>query len=872
MAKPAYNTNKISISLLIIFCLALLSCGDDAGQRKAADHISRSEAYMKQGQFRAAMIEARNAIKVDPDNVANTLALSKVYSSIGANRQIETLLLPKLETDRQAVGLKLAEAYVKLGKFVSARELLETLEPSTHEDSQSAKRLMADVLMLEKNYDAALALYAELLAENPDAYRASEGRINVLIQSKKLKTAHESAQQLVDKYQENSSALYLAGYVSYLLNKLEESESHLTNALIYLPETDVLLPIKSRVLRLLSRALTEQGRADEALVYSRLLAEANPEAHSAEQQFNSVMSLIQEGKIDEAQVALEELLEENPNSQSAALVLGLVKFEQGELDSAAELLGSSVDVETARADLISTTVSAQVRSGQAAQALETLDRALQARPNDAKLLAMQGLLALNVKERAKEGARNLQKALSLDPWRVRLRMALAKYYFSNEDSAQGLAQLRQAFKTKPDEWNVTEAYLNYLLRSGNTREAKDVIEQLSKSYPKATKTHFLTAVVDTRTGQKPKAIKGLEALIKDDSYAPARLLLAGLLAESGKLIAGQAQIEILLEEAPSNMMALRFGVDMTVKAEGLEGASSWLEDLKADSENLNAAKTLLLIRQSKFDEALKLAEVVTINNSEIAKGVAVFARVKYADKLVGEEKFAPAREQLKQALSLSVKSKNVRLSMLQLELKAKAYDHAVNLVANLRRDYPGDPGILMAEVDVLRFSQGVEQAYAFLDKNWSDSLPPRAGLELFRLARANGGRGIEAVFQRWKSVASLKDTLPYISMGQYYQGVGNAPDKAVAFYEKALQLNDKQPVVLNNLAWLVREQDIAKAVGYAEQAASMAPKSAAILDTLGWLLHLKGDKALAISKLEEALELSPDNKEITEHLAAARAG
>ncbi|MFL0796116.1 MAG: tetratricopeptide repeat protein [Cellvibrionaceae bacterium] len=870
MAKSAYKTNKISTTLLIVFCLALFSCGDDAGQRKAADHVSRSEAYMKQGQFRAAMIEARNAIKVDSGNPANTLALAKVYSSIGANRQIETLLLPMLKNSRDHVGLALAEAYVKLGKFVSARELLETLKVSTPEQGQRVKRLTADVLMLEKNYEAALAVYADLLSEDPNSYHALEGRINVLIQSKQLKAAQQSVEELVTKHKENPSALYLAGYVAYLVNSLELSESHLTNALIYLSETDILLPVKSRVLRLLSRTLTEQGRADEALVYSRLLAEANPDAYSAEQQFSSVMALIQEGKFDEAQAALEELLEENPNSQSAALVLGLVRLEQGELDSAAELLGASIDVETAKSDIISTTVTAQVRAGQAKQALEMLDRALLAKPNDAKLLAMQGLLALNIKDRAKGGARNLQKALSMDPWRVRLRMALAKYYFSVQDSAQGLAQLRQAFKTKPDEWSVTESYLNYLLKTGNTQEAETVITQLAESYPKATKTRFLAAVVDTRTGKKAKAIKGLEALLGDDAYAPARLLLAGLLSESGKLAAGQGQVEQLLEGAPDNMMALRFGTEMTVKAQGVDAGLEWLDGLGADESNILTVKALLLSRQEKFGDALKLVEGVQESASEILKRVAVLVRVQYASQLASEEQFESARQLLNEALSLSVKAKSVRLAMLQLELKAKDYDRADVLVAGLRGDYPNDPGVLMAKVDVLRLSQGVSEAYAYLDKHWSDKLPPRAGLELFRLARANNGRDLDSVFQRWKAIASPKDTLPYITMGQYYQSSGNTPERAIEFYQQALSINGKQPVVLNNLAWLVKEKNIDQAVGYAEKAVSLAPKSAAILDTLGWLLHLKGEKSSAIAKLEKALELAPENKEIAEHLKAVK--
>jgi len=84
-------------------------------------------------------------------------------------------------------------------------------------------------------------------------------------------------------------------------------------------------------------------------------------------------------------------------------------------------------------------------------------------------------------------------------------------------------------------------------------------------------------------------------------------------------------------------------------------------------------------------------------------------------------------------------------------------------------------------------------------------------------------------------------------------------------------MNPDDALALNNLAWLLKEQNLPRATALAERASQLQPESAAVLDTYGWLLHLQGDKARAIDYLEQALALAPDQEDIQQNLEAARA-
>ena len=73
-------------------------------------------------------------------------------------------------------------------------------------------------------------------------------------------------------------------------------------------------------------------------------------------------------------------------------------------------------------------------------------------------------------------------------------------------------------------------------------------------------------------------------------------------------------------------------------------------------------------------------------------------------------------------------------------------------------------------------------------------------------------------------------------------------------------------IALNNLTWLTLKKDRQSALTYANRAQRLAPNNGAILDTYGWALYKNGRAEDALSPLEKALALKPQDGDIRSHL------
>mgnify|MGYP001544567923 FL=1 len=87
----------------------------------------------------------------------------------------------------------------------------------------------------------------------------------------------------------------------------------------------------------------------------------------------------------------------------------------------------------------------------------------------------------------------------------------------------------------------------------------------------------------------------------------------------------------------------------------------------------------------------------------------------------------------------------------------------------------------------------------------------------------------------------------------------NRPRDAIAQHEQSLKVSENNPIVLNDLAWLLRETDPERALQLAKKASSIAPNSVSIMDTVAAILLIQGDTEAAQTIIGKALEISPDS-------------
>ncbi len=142
---------------------------------------------------------------------------------------------------------------------------------------------------------------------------------------------------------------------------------------------------------------------------------------------------------------------------------------------------------------------------------------------------------------------------------------------------------------------------------------------------------------------------------------------------------------------------------------------------------------------------------------------------------------------------------------------------------------------------------------------------------IFLLAQltAQSGQTDQAValYKRGINVAP-RDMRLLISLGELYEQTGNWK-QAQATYENVLVIAPENPVVSNNLAYLLLEHGGSPTVALtlAQTARKGLPNIPNTADTLGWAYYNNGGYSVAESLFEGAVKAFPNNQSYRYHLA-----
>lgn len=856
---------------LLLTTPMLTGCNGGPESSEALSHISRAETYSEQGQFRSALLEVKNAIQKDPNNVEHIVQLAELYLQIGVAQEAADLLKPWLQEHPDTVALLLARAYVEQGKHLSATETLALQTPSSPEEELEAALIRAESVRRSGDAAEALSLYNKLASNNPANTEVITGTLQTQIALGQNTQAVKTASNWLDKNEQAPDVLYWQGLAQYRLNRLEESSATLTDAVGALPTSDMLLPIRRRVLTILSQVLTEQGKMSEAQIYNRVLSEnTNTDARD---QAAAAVTALKDSNFEEAKTILRDTLKLDPGNERVALMLGAITAGTGELEEGAQLLTENLDPETTPTQFIRAATMAQIDTGEREAALKTLTRAIEARPNDDELLAMHGVLALSLPGHEDSGIASLSKAISQAPERVRFRLALAKYYLQDNKPEQALGQLRMAFTANPADWSTTSTYLNVLLQQGEKQEAAEIRDSLINGYGEYPRAIMLASLTDSRLGNLDNATTRLEKLVskKPEQQAP-KVALASLYAQSDK---SEKAIELLIEAAtitPDSIRPLQQAGRIYMQNHTPAEARTWLAEVaEANPElerNTDTLTALIDISEGNLEQAR-----TTLAKWEDAESAIVMRA--YGQLLLAEAQLAVDNKQwgqarTKAAEAIALEPDNLKLSLLtvriaQMEGKLDDAFAALDAVEDTHGEVSAT---ILARARLLGQQKGPEAAYEYLLEKWQETENTQLMPTLMGLAKTQNPSSLDTLTEDWLNQAP-QNLAAHLARADWLM-TNNHETEAANHYEQVLAKQPNNVAALNNLAWILRKENSERATQLASQASELAPNNAATLDTHGWILHLAGKHAEAKTIIEKALTLAPENEEIGAHLETVK--
>lgn len=863
--------NRLFITAVASTALVLAGCNSDNPESQAAEHIERSQVYADQGQYRSAMIELRNAMQKDPANVEPAIRLAEILIVVGGAREASNGLEGWASTEPNAVAIPLATAYMQQGKHISAREALEGFTPGTDLERAQQATLLADSERMLGNHDQAIQGYQQALGHSPEHARAVSGLARSYMDQGRYNDALSLIDNWTREFGDDPNVLYLKGLVHYQINELESAVAALTDANTSVRQSDMFLPERRQILGLLSRTLTEQGDLTQAMVYNNILSE-NTDTELT-QSAEAAMDALRAGDLNTARATLEDLIQRNPDSQLAALLLGAVSLQQGDTTEGASLLADNIDAEVTPVPFIRMSAMAQIDQGKRTEALATLERALLARPTDADLLAMHGVLALSDPQKANEGVVSLTKALQIDESRSRLRLALAQYHLERGQPEQALGQLRSAFEKNPGDWPVTDFYLSTLLQQEQTGEARELRDTLAQNFAEDPYANILVAMTDFRAGSRTQAIERLERIDQEaPNYGMSQMALGRMQASEGRTDQAITAYMNAAVDNPDSINALQEAARLYASQHSVEEVASWLRTITDErpliADNAGALIAQIALQQGRLDEAESELSRLNATNPFVTR-VKADLLANRARNSAQQQNWSQARVQVAEAISLRPNNLDLQLLLVRIVAAEGQTSEARALLNEMESEFGQEASITVAHAFVIRIEQDTEAAYQYLKDAWEQTNNVDLLPDTIALARQVAPMEVGALGTAWTRLQP-ENPQGWLVRGDWELNRGN-DTAAVSHYREVLQRQPNNIVAMNNLAWLLRDTDTTEALELSRRAAEQAPDSAAILDTYGWVLHGAGQHQQALEVLSRALELDPGNADIEAHLAQVRA-
>jgi putative PEP-CTERM system TPR-repeat lipoprotein len=858
---------------------------------QAADSLAEARSYLASGDKKAAVIELKNALQQDPGNATARLLLGETYLRLGegASAEKELRRAGDLGAAPKTWQLNLAEALLLQGKFSDALNALDAAKAPADKGDQAralALRGRAELGLrhlpeAEKAFDAAL----KLDANNREAGR---GKIQLAFAKGDFDAAAGAADSFLARFPKDEAALLLRA-------ELYRRKGDMKQAAGRFEQVTKLDP--NNIQALLGHAVTMIGL--------RNLKAATADLDRADAiRKDTPMSHYLRGVIDfeqkdwqKAAEQLQRVLAVSPNHLQSQLLMGIISFAQGNLQLAEEYLSRAVAAMPDNAQAAKVLAATRIKLHEPQQAIDVL-QPLAAKTKDAQLMALLGS-AYMLKGDQTEGQEWLSRAVDAAPDVAALRTQLALTMLAGGETNKAISELQSAVDLGQGVLQADVLLVLAHLKNKQFDEAIKTSEALEKRMPDKAIPYNLTGLALLAKGETDKAAERFEkALAVDPKFITADLNLARIAVAKNDLEGAQKRYQEVLKQQPGQLVAMLGLAALAERRGDSAGMLSWLEKAR-DANPQDAQPGLRLARYYlSHNEPLKALDTANALSSRFQNNPLVLDALGRAQALAGEPANAVSTfEQLAQlrpndpevfylmggakwkagdlsgaraAFSKAVELKqdfvNARVALASLALKDGRAKEALDLAKQLQRDFPKSPlGYQLEGAVRLAQKEPGDAVTAFAAAYERDKSSPAALRLAQAYARDDRRKDAIEVLKGWLS-GHPKDMAAWGLIALYYQLNGSNPD-AIKAYEKVVQADPKNVVMLNNLAWLYQEQGDPRALETARKAYDLDPNKPEVADTYGWILLKRGKGQQGLPILQQAYVSYPTQPEIGYHVA-----
>lgn len=843
-------------------------------------YVEDAVERLEQHDPKAAIIQLKNALQADPDNLRARQLLGEIYLDQGRFVEAEKEL-KRVHKGTPGISNTAALAEALLGQS-KAEDVLELIDGVLSDDKDLQQRLVLmrteALLGLDRSEEAKDALSAELDTNPLDA--------DVNLMDARISMAEgdiDGAQVKIGRALEVDQSS-IRGWL--LDAQVKSGRGLYQEALSSLDRANGLSPGNSNISIMRAEILIRRAKFEDAERIVTNVLQQSPKHVAANFLLATVLS--NKGKLEEADATLRKIADIARDSEEFMLLSGVVKLgidQQAQAETHLAKYVARIPDNLAVRRLLA---GLQLRRGSPRAAVETLLPVAGVNSTDAISLQLMS-------------SAQLRKG-DLDAARSTLRRIIE---LGQAPSAQQAVTLLSILDTSDEKIPSEQARLDMahildLVRNGEGEDARVASQKLADAHPDnpiALNLYGMTQLLGK--GNEQTARKLFEdAIAKDPAYLDAYKNLDRLDIQAAAFERLEQRLQRRIKDGldieGAAIQLARLHVGQKRPDQGFKVLSDQAV-AQPHSILLRRALLALAIQQGRKDETVKIAEELLslgdagdplaysavadhfFNTGDYEAAVFAYTKLNQAKPdqprlliALAQSQYRAgdiegARASLLHIRSLEPAHMIANNSLVDLDLEAKKPEAALAFTDELEEIAPGQAARLKSKI--LMQNGEPDQALAILERALAATPSSILSRELFKLRR---GLALEdeaiAGLRSW--IATNPDDIAALDMMGDAHVERRELEAALPYFERAHQLTLNNPVLLNDLSWVRHELGRPGAEELARRAYQMQP-TPAIGDTLGWILVQKGDTEQGLRFLREAHQGLQDNPDIRYHLAYA---
>jgi putative PEP-CTERM system TPR-repeat lipoprotein len=853
--------------------LMLFGCSSSDKVLSEQEYLEQAKDSLDQGKYNDAIIQLKNAVKINPNSAEGRYLLGELYVNVGLGSAAEKELqrAGELGVAGDAIVLLMGDALLQQGKADDVIKNYQVKETDPVQIKLNNSIVLAEAHFQKNDFAAAKEWFTKAQVLSAESERAALGLARIAIvdrdygraqslidsatggtgkQSQRawitladLKRAQNSPEEIIAAYKQSAELskskqdyFYLVAMRGLITEYLQqnnpgkaETELNTLKKSFYKEQ----FPDNAELNHIRATLAYEQKKYDVAADLAGKVLKVDENNPGATLLMGAIRTI--QGQSEQAEVHLTKFLSQVPNNIMARKLLAHVQMSRGHSDAAVDTLTPIVKGTTPDSEILALIAGASLRAGEPRKSAEYYQQAIDKNAGNSDLraglaqsyvgmgefekaiaelnklkgeegkffAAELGIAETRIKEKnypaALESLKSLEKSDAANPLPVSLQGTV---YSLMGNDAKAKAEFQRALKVKPGYGPAARSLALFELRAGNNAAAKQLYESVIKESPKEFAIFYDYAQMEMGAGQYKHAEELLKkAQEQDKDKTKSAVLLARLNLKQNNPSGALSELRAVSDTKNAAVLAEMGNAQMMLK-EYVNAKNSY-KKLTEIERNSALAYYLLYTAQLASGE-LKEANS-SLNTSLQKDGKYIPSLIASVSMALNDNALPTAREKLKKLETLTPASDAVALLKADLAMREQKFPQAITLYGDL---YKRNPNADLA--------QKLGQAY------WTNG-DKKAALSVLT----------DAAKQQPKS-----SKLQY-AVATAYQDMGDAAH-AIESYKAAIRLDNQNVAALNNLAWLLKDSDLAKAREYAEKASELAPGNKAVKDTLAEITKRQG--------------------------------